>query len=123
MLDLLKGQRLFKAVSMRCAPEKKNARGFGKPVRTLSFSTMAETPRTEADSKVSMDCSRYPRVSNNTPHLGRPLGTYVERGQSLAVSVELVVVKLDKLLYCLTLDTTARRMGNSLLHTGHILEV
>lgn len=72
------------------------ARGGVK--HTLSFSTIALTPRTEADSKVSMDCSRCTGSQYFTTHLKSVLSTDVEAVQGLAVGVEGLVVELDELL-------------------------
>lgn len=59
---------------------------------------MELAPRTEADSKVNMDCSRFWAVSivcHRIPIIDR---AYVESSQGLAVSIELVVVELNELL-------------------------
>ena len=70
---------------------------------------MALAPRTEADSKVSIDCSRYRNDSVSMKNaLGLPfkclnqvwaaLATHVEGRQSLAVLVKLIVVELNEFL-------------------------
>ena len=73
---------------------------------------MAVAPRTEADSKVSIDCSRCSSgkiktlASDQTNidhcHLALDEGltgfAHVERGEALAVRVELLVVEFNELL-------------------------
>lgn len=63
VLDLLEGEALWNAknVSPAEVPATSNdgARGRGVRICTASFSTMALMPRTEADSKVSMDSFLY----------------------------------------------------------------
>lgn len=57
VLDLLEGKRLFcELVRGTLAARQRFFIGLG---RTTSFSTMPLVPRTEADSKVSIDWSRY----------------------------------------------------------------
>ena len=60
VLDLLEGETLKRKVSFLPEPYRRVS-GIGRQnYLTASFSTIAVAPRTEADSKVSMDCSRCP---------------------------------------------------------------
>jgi hypothetical protein len=66
---------------------------------TVSFSTIALAPRTEADSKVNMDCSRCSQgQQEGCTVTWRNAVTNVEVAQVLAIRVKGVVVKLDELL-------------------------
>lgn len=59
---------------------------------------MALTPRTEADSKVSIDCSRYAMLASRSYNRPVNSSTNVEVVESLAISVESVVVEFNELL-------------------------
>lgn len=89
MLDLLERKRLYRAIlALICSEEGVE--------RTPSFSTMAAAPRTEADSKVSMELSRWKCVSKKS--FRSNVGTDVKRSQLLSVRIELVVVVFGELL-------------------------
>jgi hypothetical protein len=65
---------------------------------------MGAAPRRESDSKVNMEFSRCDarhvslQVFHNIELEVTGGGSYVKRAQTLAVAIELVVVKLDELL-------------------------
>jgi hypothetical protein len=89
VLNLLEGQSL----GMARQRKRSDVRG-GDP--TESFSTIPATPATDADSKVSMELSRWEGLAESA---ARYSGTHVERSQLLPINVELVVVELGELLY------------------------
>jgi hypothetical protein len=63
---------------------------------TESFSTIPAAPPTEADSKVSMELSRWDIVS--TARIPNLYETHVESRQLLPVNIKLVIVELGELL-------------------------
>lgn len=62
---------------------------------------MLVAPREEADSKVSIEFSRYHEVLASVLLLleVRPMVAYVETSQTLAVVIEAIVVEFNELLY------------------------
>lgn len=75
--------------------------------QTESFSTIGPAPRTEALSKVSIDCSRCGAsvISMITKKCRRRRSrpgvsiSYIKAGKALAIRVELVIVEFDELLW------------------------
>lgn len=134
VLDLLEGEGLSKARQQVSANDRNiHPEEDRQQKHTTSFSTMPVAPRTEADSKVSIDCSRFGDMLAgwtrrfSSQHICM---THVESRKGLAIRVELVVVELNELLYCRKRETSVsnlrryRGAGSAVLeHTSNILKV
>ena len=69
---------------------------------TVSFSTIAEAPRTAADSNVNIELSRCELSSVRLLHIPNKIETHIECGEILSIRIERVVIELRKLLYVLS---------------------